>query len=166
MSGIDTLGKIAGIAVIQGARDYLKANKLTADDTVLKACAASWMRAKMPEALKDAKDALACGLAKVAEQTFVASMMLAGIEAAKEAAVPVGGCPVIAAWEVSYRFKDQPLHRRHVRAFNTEHEAVEFLDGLEKQHGADKVEFKWTLANGRPVSIASIFQSWSNGGAR
>ena len=68
-----------------GARQYLERNKLTAKPDVLSACLSAWVKIKLPEALRDAKEALACHMEQVAQQTFAASMISAGIEAAKEA---------------------------------------------------------------------------------
>jgi hypothetical protein len=76
----------------QGAIEYLRVHGLTADMTALSECIRSWVKIKLPDALGDAREALACGMGHVAEQTFAASMMLAGIEAAKEASNP----PVLA----------------------------------------------------------------------
>ena len=42
------------------------------------------LKATMPQALEDAKEAFACGMDRVAEATFRASMGQAGIAAAKE----------------------------------------------------------------------------------
>lgn len=69
-----------------GAREYLAANKLTADTNALLACCRSWTKIKLPEALNDAREAIECHMNEVAEATFKATMILAGIEAAKEAA--------------------------------------------------------------------------------
>jgi hypothetical protein len=46
------------------------------------------VKIRLPEALKDAKDAFDANMGACAEQTFIASMRLAGIEAAKECAIP------------------------------------------------------------------------------
>ena len=67
-----------------GAREYLKAHKLTADMTALAECCRSWMKIQLPVALADAKEALDANMGQVAEATFKASMFQAGIEAAKE----------------------------------------------------------------------------------
>lgn len=70
-----------------GANNYLVAHNLTADPAVLSECLGSWLKLKLPEALADAKEAFACHMDRVAVQTFAASIMQAGIEAAKECAV-------------------------------------------------------------------------------
>ena len=88
--GMDALADAAVMMAARGARQYLDTHKLTADPAALTACLKSWVKAKFPEALKDAKDAISAGMHAVAEQTFAATMRLAGIEAAKEAARPPG----------------------------------------------------------------------------
>ena len=72
----------------RGAVAYLDKNHLQADASALAECLRSWVKIQMPQALKDAKEALAVGMGQVAEQTFAASMVLAGVEAAKEAGFP------------------------------------------------------------------------------
>ena len=84
------LGDAAIRFALQGAQQYLSTNKLTADPVALSACVRSWVKIKLPEALRDAKEALACNMGKVAEMTFASSMIQAGIEAAKEASKPYG----------------------------------------------------------------------------
>jgi len=73
---------------------YLKQNRLQADDAALTACLRSWCKIKLPEALRDAKDAFDAHMPKIAEQTFLLTMAQAGIEAAKEAGFPAALCPV------------------------------------------------------------------------
>jgi hypothetical protein len=68
-----------------GANQYLRAHNLTADQSALAECLRSWVRAKLPEALADAKEAFDLHMDAVGVQTFQASIMQAGIEAAKEA---------------------------------------------------------------------------------
>lgn len=84
--GMDALADAAVMMAARGARQYLDVHKLTADPAALTACLKSWVKIKFPEALRDAKDAISAGMHSVAEQTFAATMRLAGIEAAKEAA--------------------------------------------------------------------------------
>ena len=69
----------------QAAMRYLETHNLWADPDALASCLASWVRAKLPEALRDAKEALDAGLAEYAGMTYEATIVLAGIEAAKEA---------------------------------------------------------------------------------
>jgi hypothetical protein len=85
---IQSLGDAAVACVLAGCREYLTKHNLTADPETLAACCRSWAKIKLPEALRDAKEAMACGMTQVAEQTFKATMVQAGIEAAKEAGVP------------------------------------------------------------------------------
>ena len=75
-------------AAMRGAVEYLRANDLKANVDALVPCLRSWVKAKFPEALHDAKEAFDAGMSQVALTTFCASMALAGIEAAKEASVP------------------------------------------------------------------------------
>jgi len=84
--GMDALADAAVVIAARGARQYLDVHKLKADPAALTACLKSWVKIKFPEALNDAKAAISAGMHAVAEQTFAATMRLAGIEAAKEAA--------------------------------------------------------------------------------
>jgi hypothetical protein len=69
--------------------EYLSRNNLkVVSPEALAECLHSWVKIKLPEALRDAKEALACNMGKVAEVTFASSMIQAGIEAAKEASIP------------------------------------------------------------------------------
>ena len=85
----ERLTVVATRIAAESARRYLVAHKLIARPYALTACLASWVKLQLPIALKDAKEALDCGMGKAAEATFAASMILAGIEAAKEAGYPV-----------------------------------------------------------------------------
>ena len=69
----------------QAAMRYLETHGLTADPDALASCLAAWVRAKLPEALQDAKEALDAGLTEYVKLTYEATIVLAGIEAAKEA---------------------------------------------------------------------------------
>ena len=82
------LARFAVDAAARSAVEYLKAHNLKADPDALLSCIRSWCKIKLPEALRDAKDALDAGMSQAAEQTFAATMALAGIEAAKEAGLP------------------------------------------------------------------------------
>jgi hypothetical protein len=75
----------ACIIAARGASEYLKAHNLVAERDALARCLKSWVKAKWQEAMNDAKEALDCGMGQYAERTFAATMMQAGIEAAKEA---------------------------------------------------------------------------------
>ena len=79
----------AGLVIAnRAANEYLAGHGLKADEKALVACLTSWVQTKFPEAMKDARTALDCGMKQVAEQTFAASMALAGVEAAKESGFP------------------------------------------------------------------------------
>jgi hypothetical protein len=75
---------VAMIMAVRGAREYLRVHNLQADNEALTECVKAWIKVKLPEALSDAKAALDCNMHQVAEKTFAASMVQAGIEAAKE----------------------------------------------------------------------------------
>lgn len=85
-----TLGQVAMDCVTRGAIGYLEEHDLIADPQTLLEFCVSWCKSQMPKALKDAKDALDANMPQIAEQTFAASMVLAGVEAAKEAGFPRG----------------------------------------------------------------------------
>ncbi len=73
----------------RGAVEYLNAHKLRADPSALAECLRSWCKIKFPEAMRDAKEAIDCGMGQVAQATFGATMLQAGIEAAKECSMPI-----------------------------------------------------------------------------
>ncbi len=75
----------ASVFAMRGAAEYLRLHKLQAEDVALAVCVRSWIKIKLPGALHDAKQALDCNMGQVAEATFAASMVQAGIEAAMEA---------------------------------------------------------------------------------
>lgn len=79
------LAQVASQIVIRAALEYLRARRLQADPESLAECCKSWTKIQLPGALADAKAALDANMGQVAEATFRASMVLAGIEAAKEA---------------------------------------------------------------------------------
>ena len=81
----DALAQGAIKIAAHGAAMYLQKNGLRADAAALAECLKSWVLAKLPEALADAKKALDCHMDTAAAQTFAATMLQAGIEAAKEA---------------------------------------------------------------------------------
>ncbi len=81
----NSLVEIASTMAVRGAREYLLRNNLKAESTALSSCLKSWVKAKWPEAIADAKEAIDCGMVQIAQQTFAATMLQAGIEAAKEA---------------------------------------------------------------------------------
>lgn len=73
---------------VRAAVEYLRVHNLTAQDAALTACLRSWLKIKLPEALRDAKEAFDCHMGQVAEATFALTIAQAGIEAAKEAGQP------------------------------------------------------------------------------
>ena len=82
---LETLGDQIAVTAHNAAQSYLERHGLTANPETLSACLSSNCKARMAEAFADAKAALDCGMNKVAVQTFLATFVLAGIEAAKEA---------------------------------------------------------------------------------
>jgi len=82
---IETIGERTFEIATQAAMQYLETHNLTSDPDALASCLSFWVRAKLPEALRDAKEALDAGLTESAELTYEATIVLAGIEAAKEA---------------------------------------------------------------------------------
>ena len=81
---IDSLGTLAAETAARAAGVYLRQHKMTYDIDALSACLKSWCKAKLIEALHDAKEAFDAGMGQMAEMTFKATMAEAGIEAAKE----------------------------------------------------------------------------------
>lgn len=91
---MDTIQGIAELAMCHAAGSatlYINTHNLQADPVALAECLTFWVRAKLPEALHDSSEAIAAGMGAYAERTFLASMALAGIEAAKEAGFPRTG---------------------------------------------------------------------------
>jgi hypothetical protein len=87
-SELFTIAQAASRIACHGASEYLLAHKLKADDHALSECINAWVKIKFPEAMQDAKDAIDCGMTQAAIATFNASMICAGIEAAKECSMP------------------------------------------------------------------------------
>jgi len=85
---IETLGERTCEIAAQAAMRYLETHNLTADPDALASCLTSRVRAKLPEALRDAEEAIDAGLSDYGELTYKATIALAGIEAAKEAGFP------------------------------------------------------------------------------
>ena len=71
------------------ARCWLDRHHRHAPDDVLTAALKAQIAAALPAALADSKDAFDCGMDQAAAHTFQASMVLAGVAAAKAAACPV-----------------------------------------------------------------------------
>jgi hypothetical protein len=72
----------------KGALAYIEAKKLDVDAKTLAEALPRHIAAKLDEALSDARAALDCGMCDVAVTTFGASMLAAGIAAAKETSAP------------------------------------------------------------------------------
>lgn len=81
------LVKVACTMAQKGAVEYLRANKLTAAPATLAECLTSAVKRYLPSAIRDAQEAMEAHMPKAAEQTFAASMVLAGIDAAKECCI-------------------------------------------------------------------------------
>jgi hypothetical protein len=84
MNTLDALVTRGCEAAMRAAAEYLRVHGLTADLDTLLACLRANAKIRLPQALAEAKEALDCGMAQVAEATFRATMALAGIDAAKE----------------------------------------------------------------------------------
>ena len=84
------LAAIAIQSAAMAARAYLNNHDLSADPDALCECIKSHVKISLPVALADAQQALDVGMKDAAAATFIASMRLAGIEAAKEAGFPIG----------------------------------------------------------------------------
>lgn len=84
----ESLAQVAANIVVKAAVTYLQVHHLTADQAALAECCKSWTRIKLPEAIRDAKEAMDCHMHQAAEATFKASLIQAGIEAAREASRP------------------------------------------------------------------------------
>lgn len=82
------MAQVAQRIALRGATEYLNAHKLTASNEALSACVHSWVKIKFPEAMEDARQAIDCGMVQVAQTTFAATLIQAGIEAAKECGMP------------------------------------------------------------------------------
>ena len=84
---MDSLVAAGGRAADHSALAWLDKHGLrdTVDAQTLADALESAIRGAMGSALDDAKAALDCGMTKIAEMTFVASMSLAGVAAAKKA---------------------------------------------------------------------------------
>ena len=90
-SNSDDLARVAVGIAAQSATAYLKTHGLQASTEALANCLSASVRMAFPKALADAREAYEAHMGQVGEATFRASMALAGIEAAKEAGLPVSG---------------------------------------------------------------------------
>lgn len=86
----DQLIQVAANTAMKAAAEYIHKNHLSYEIDSLLACLRANVKARFQEALVESKQALDCNsnMALVAEQTFLATMALAGIDAAKEACFP------------------------------------------------------------------------------
>lgn len=84
MTSIDSLGRLASDVAMRAFVDYARRQRKTFDLDVAIATLRRVCRERVHEALADAREALDCGMGAAAEATFVSSMRLAGIDAAKE----------------------------------------------------------------------------------
>ena len=83
---IDTLVTAAADIAMRAAADYILQNGLrdSVDLDALVANLRAAMKVSLNEALDDARAAFECNMAQAAEATFRSSMVLVGIQAAKE----------------------------------------------------------------------------------
>lgn len=84
---IDSLGSRAAEMAMQGAADYIRRQGLTSAQIDVDALIKALKRIAPAAALRamdDAREAWAANMPQVAQATFAATMMAAGIEAAKE----------------------------------------------------------------------------------
>ncbi len=90
MTNVDNLGEFAIHTVVSAGIQWFQANghqefiKKASDEQLdaLVALYKEYCMRDLPAALADAKDAFACGMDDVAEQTFQATMIIAGTQAA------------------------------------------------------------------------------------
>lgn len=88
-TNINRLATIAAETCMKAAAEYIICNNLkVVDYDAATACLQTWCKSKLDEALADAKQALDANMGQIAEITFKATMAKAGIEAAKEFAIP------------------------------------------------------------------------------
>lgn len=85
-TAITTLGNAAAtIAITAAGRWFREHPELTYDLEALSGCLKANVKIRLPKALHDAREAVECNMTTIATQTFTADMILAGVEAAKEA---------------------------------------------------------------------------------
>lgn len=91
-SALESIASNGATSAMQAASDYWRIHKFstaefTPDDWKAAVdCVKKHIRLAMPDAIKDMRDALAANMKEAAGHTFLASMRLAGIAAAKEVA--------------------------------------------------------------------------------
>src|SRR5262249_44016903 len=81
---IDKLGTAAADFALSAALQYLRVHHLTADPDALLESLKAHVRARLPESLAEARQALDCNMVHVANRLFMATMALAGVDAARE----------------------------------------------------------------------------------
>ena len=72
---------------MEAAARFIARNNLKVDFGCLTENLKIQVKAKLPEALADAQAAIACRMTAVAEQTFAATIALAGVEAARRSVI-------------------------------------------------------------------------------
>lgn len=83
------LADTAAIIATHGAKEYLRVHNLTASNQALSESLRVWIKKLMPLALADAKEAFDCHMDQIAVETFKASLINAGVLAAKECGMPI-----------------------------------------------------------------------------
>lgn len=82
---IDRIAELAADTAMRAAVQYIRQHQLKYNIGRLVECLRAHVKKHMNEALDDAKQALDANMTGAALQTFQASMVLAGIDATKEA---------------------------------------------------------------------------------
>lgn len=91
-SALESIASKGATSAMQAAADYWRLNNystaaFTPDDwKAAVVCVKKHIRLAMPDAIKDMEEALRANMKEAAGHTFLASMRLAGIAAAKEVA--------------------------------------------------------------------------------
>jgi hypothetical protein len=86
---VSSLVDVAMITAMRAAREWFAQHKEAKYDfATLGECLKANVKIRLPQALADAKAAIECNMGQVAQQTFFATMALAGIDAAKECCMP------------------------------------------------------------------------------
>jgi hypothetical protein len=85
----DSLTRAAAGIAMRAAATYLDKHGLKVADALIVEQLRATIPARFREAIADAREAIDLGMTAVGEETFAASMVLAGIDAAKEAAAAV-----------------------------------------------------------------------------
>lgn len=80
---IQMLSRMAMAIATNAAKTFMTKHGLSASNEALATTLQKELAAAIPDALADAREAFNCGMIEVADQTFRASMALAGIKAAQ-----------------------------------------------------------------------------------